>query len=509
MSLGGRKLVVLGIPWDIDSEGLRQYMSQFGELADVMVMKNRASGRSRGFGYVTFSCLEDAEKALSAQHNLNGRTLEVKVATPKEEMAPSSKKTSRIFVARIPPSVTDEDFHSYFMKYGPLVDAYMPKDPVTKQHRGIGFVTYENPDSVDHLISETHELGGSRIAIDRATPKEDSRGYRVSSHYLKATHDSRTSNIVGYKTDGCSRTATNELQADKLLPSVFHSVKDNTSSGCASIAGGIISIGSSTVQIAEGATIRAEKKMFIGRVPVEATAEDLQAYFSQFGWVVDVYLPKDAKRISHRGFAFVTFADEASATRVSRLRHFIHGREIAVDFASPTDRMHGTGSIFVNQDPSTGVKQSSPPSELVVGAATENESCIQPSTSSTARWGKKLFIGRIPMEASAIDIRLHFSQFGHVLDVYLPKDDRKTSHRGFGFVTFAEEISAEYASQKVHRILGQKIVLDRAAPLESELSTDPTSTSIARTLEMSVSTQQNIANQQTQDTKKVRLGDSW
>ncbi|XP_010274987.1 PREDICTED: ELAV-like protein 3 isoform X3 [Nelumbo nucifera] len=473
MSLGGRKLVVLGIPWDIDSEGLRQYMSQFGELADVMVMKNRASGRSRGFGYVTFSCLEDAEKALSAQHNLNGRTLEVKVATPKEEMAPSSKKTSRIFVARIPPSVTDEDFHSYFMKYGPLVDAYMPKDPVTKQHRGIGFVTYENPDSVDHLISETHELGGSRIAIDRATPKEDSRGYRVSSHYLKATHDSRTSNIVGYKTDGCSRTATNELQADKLLPSVFHSVKDNTSSGCASIAGGIISIGSSTVQIAEGATIRAEKKMFIGRVPVEATAEDLQAYFSQFGWVVDVYLPK-----------------------------------IAVDFASPTDRMHGTGSIFVNQDPSTGVKQSSPPSELVVGAATENESCIQPSTSSTARWGKKLFIGRIPMEASAIDIRLHFSQFGHVLDVYLPKDDRKTSHRGFGFVTFAEEISAEYASQKVHRILGQKIVLDRAAPLESELSTDPTSTSIARTLEMSVSTQQNIANQQTQDTKLINSHDA-
>lgn len=32
-------LQVLGIPWDVDSDGLREYMSQFGDLADVMVMK--------------------------------------------------------------------------------------------------------------------------------------------------------------------------------------------------------------------------------------------------------------------------------------------------------------------------------------------------------------------------------------------------------------------------------------------------------------------------------------
>ncbi|KAL5993248.1 hypothetical protein ACLOJK_014171 [Asimina triloba] len=123
-------MIILGIPWDVDTDGLRQYMSQFGELADVMVMKDRASGRSRGFGYVTFSSSEDAKKALSAQHSFKGRILEVKVATPKarsfaltppvlvcpckqEEMAPVAKKTTRIFVARIPSSVTGEDFHRF------------------------------------------------------------------------------------------------------------------------------------------------------------------------------------------------------------------------------------------------------------------------------------------------------------------------------------------------------------------------------------------------------------
>lgn len=49
---------------------------------------------------------------------------------------------------------------------------------------------------------------------------------------------------------------------------------------------------SSNGQAAVAATGRVEKKMFVGRVPVEATAEDLHAYFSQFGLVLDVYLPK-------------------------------------------------------------------------------------------------------------------------------------------------------------------------------------------------------------------------
>ncbi|PWA13725.1 RNA-binding protein Musashi 2 [Artemisia annua] len=34
-----KKLVVLGIPWDVDTEGLREYMLKFGELEDCIVMK--------------------------------------------------------------------------------------------------------------------------------------------------------------------------------------------------------------------------------------------------------------------------------------------------------------------------------------------------------------------------------------------------------------------------------------------------------------------------------------
>ncbi|XP_057974800.1 uncharacterized protein LOC131162385 isoform X2 [Malania oleifera] len=448
-----KKLVVLGIPWEVDSDGLRQYMSQFGELAEAMVMKDRASGRSRGFGYIIFSSSEDAEKALIAQHTLNGRMLEVKIATPKEEMISTSKTSTRVFVARIPPSVTDEEFHSYFMKYGPLIDAYMPKDPVTKQQRGIGFVTYENSDSVDQLMSETHELKGSTIAVDRATPKGVFKGFRFSRQSFKMPHAPQASNTVAYNnTDCCTKIERSDNQAN-LLPHVNSAPE----SACARFvsAGDASSVMAHSGQTVDVTPAKLEKRLFIGRVPPEATAEDLQAYFSQFGWVLDVYLPKDVRKICHRGFGFVTFADEASAARVGRLRHFLHGREIAIDSASPADNGHVSGHIPVNQLLSCGGKEDLPQEMFVGGAMAEGDGPVKTLSGSTAKWGKRLFIGRIPIEATAVDIRLHFSQFGQVLDVYLPKDDRRTSHRGFGFVTFADEISAEYASQKVHRILGQ------------------------------------------------------
>lgn len=57
---------------------------------------------------------------------------------------------------------------------------------------------------------------------------------------------------------------------------------------------------------------------------------------------------------------------------------------------------------------------------MVVGASAEDESSIRPST-YLAKWGKKLFIGRIPIEATVVDVQLYFNHFGHVLKVYLFK----------------------------------------------------------------------------------------
>ncbi|XP_058089541.1 uncharacterized protein LOC131236418 isoform X2 [Magnolia sinica] len=329
------KLVVLGIPWDVDTDGLKQYMSKFGELEDVIVMKERSTGRSRGFGYVTFSSAEDAKNALEAEHVLGNRMLEVKVATPKEEMRAPSKKITRIFVARIPHSVTEETFRSYFETYGEITDLYMPKDQGSKGHRGIGFITFESADSVDTLMTDTHELGGSTLVVDRATPKDDDFRHLSRANQGGGGGGSGGGSGGGYGAYNAYITAATRYAAIGA-PTLY----DHPSSG----------YGRGVSEPSRGMG----KKIFVGRLPQEATAEDLRQYFGRFGRILDVYVPKDPKRTGHRGFGFVTFAEDGVADRVSRRSHEICGQQVAIDSATPLDDAGASTSYMMDPAESFG-----------------------------------------------------------------------------------------------------------------------------------------------------------
>jgi RNA-binding protein Musashi len=58
------------------SENLQRYFSRYGDVIDCVVMKNSESGRSRGFGFVTFSDPANVSLVLqSGPHQLDGRTV--------------------------------------------------------------------------------------------------------------------------------------------------------------------------------------------------------------------------------------------------------------------------------------------------------------------------------------------------------------------------------------------------------------------------------------------------
>ena len=70
---------------------------------------------------------------------------------------------------------------------------------------------------------------------------------------------------------------------------------------------------------------------------------------------------------------------------------------------------------------SSGGKEDLPP-EIVIGSASADDCAVKPLMSSAASaWGKRFFIGFILIEVTDDNVGLHLSQFGHVLDVYLPK----------------------------------------------------------------------------------------
>ncbi|KAJ8513564.1 hypothetical protein OPV22_003998 [Ensete ventricosum] len=80
------RLFVGGISSDTREETLTEHFERYGEVREVVVMRNRLTGSGRGFGFVQFANSEGPERALKeAKHVIHGRTVEVKRAIPRGE----------------------------------------------------------------------------------------------------------------------------------------------------------------------------------------------------------------------------------------------------------------------------------------------------------------------------------------------------------------------------------------------------------------------------------------
>ena len=80
------KVYVGNLPFSVDSDGLKKLFSEFGGVEEAVVIKDRYSGRSKGFGFVTFKDDESAKKAVNKMNEkeVEGRKLKVNEARPME-----------------------------------------------------------------------------------------------------------------------------------------------------------------------------------------------------------------------------------------------------------------------------------------------------------------------------------------------------------------------------------------------------------------------------------------
>ena len=82
------KLYVGNLSFNTNESALRAAFEQFGSVTDVYIANDRETGRPRGFAFVTFSTAEESKLAAEKMNgtDLDGRTLNVNEARPKEEM---------------------------------------------------------------------------------------------------------------------------------------------------------------------------------------------------------------------------------------------------------------------------------------------------------------------------------------------------------------------------------------------------------------------------------------
>jgi RNA recognition motif-containing protein len=92
-----KKLYVGNIPWEATEEELKDLFETAGQVENVNIVKDRESGRSKGFGFITMASEEYAENAINALDGktLGNRTLGVKEAVDKKDRPPRREGARR------------------------------------------------------------------------------------------------------------------------------------------------------------------------------------------------------------------------------------------------------------------------------------------------------------------------------------------------------------------------------------------------------------------------------
>ncbi|KAH8092727.1 heterogeneous nuclear ribonucleoprotein [Aureococcus anophagefferens] len=108
------KLFVGALAWQTDATALRNHFSQFSEVLDAIVMKDRDTRQSRGFGFVTLASQAAANRVLNDKHVLDGRILNVsppqaeKTASATTEQA-ASAGIKKLYVANLTTRSTEQE----------------------------------------------------------------------------------------------------------------------------------------------------------------------------------------------------------------------------------------------------------------------------------------------------------------------------------------------------------------------------------------------------------------
>ena len=85
-----KKLYVGGLPYSTSEDALRDAFAQAGTVTSATIIKDKMTGRSKGFGFVEMESDEEADKAIAMWNGkeLEGRSLTVNEARPMEPRAP-------------------------------------------------------------------------------------------------------------------------------------------------------------------------------------------------------------------------------------------------------------------------------------------------------------------------------------------------------------------------------------------------------------------------------------
>ncbi|KAJ6300535.1 hypothetical protein OIU76_021345 [Salix suchowensis] len=158
-----RKLFVRGLAWNTTSETLCAAFQMHGEIEEGAVIYDKATGKSRGYGFITFKHMESAQSALGAPSRLiDSRMAVCNLACEGLTGASTTPDLAqrKLYIGGLSPEISSEMLLNFFGRYGDIEEGSVAYDKDTNESRGFGFVTYKTAEAAKKAIDDPQKLFG-------------------------------------------------------------------------------------------------------------------------------------------------------------------------------------------------------------------------------------------------------------------------------------------------------------------------------------------------------------
>ncbi|XP_067617186.1 ribonucleoprotein RB97D-like isoform X2 [Eurosta solidaginis] len=172
-----RKMFIGGLSAITTEESLRAFYKQWGEVVDAIVMRDPATKRSRGFGFITYSDTLGVDRAQAARpHVIDGKQVDSKRALPKPELGKPEASTTvkKIFVGGLKENHDEQCLQEHFSQFGNVVGVKILTDKTTGRKRGFAFVEFDDYDSVDKAcLHKNHTVKYVLVDVKKSVYKQE------------------------------------------------------------------------------------------------------------------------------------------------------------------------------------------------------------------------------------------------------------------------------------------------------------------------------------------------
>ncbi|OEH75277.1 RNA recognition motif domain-containing protein [Cyclospora cayetanensis] len=188
-----------------------------------------------------------------------------------------------------------------------------------------------------------------------------------------------------------------------------------------------------------------EVKLFVGRVPQSVQEDQLRDLFSEFGIVTDCSVIREKNTMKHRNSAFVRMSSLAFADAAIRA---LHGMRALEEGAPPLAVKYASGEA----------------ARIGLSAAAADGGIDK----------AKLFVGSIPRNATEDELKVFFSSYGTVDEVFVLRDSGSGGGKGCAFVKYRYKEEALYAIRSLsgrHTFAGCSRPVDRPLQQPQKITT--------------------------------------